>query len=234
MAYGVVVGFYVASVVLAFGIEARPGRVSSTNPWLELRAGFAYMRANSTIVSIMMLAFLANLTAFPISHGLLPVVARDVYGLDENGLARLVALLALGAVIGAVITATLFRNVRLGRVVVVMILTWHVLIFALGQTTNVWLGGCLVFFVGAAQTLAMVSMSVLLLGIAEPAFRGRVSGVRMLAVYGLPMGLIGGGALIERFDVATTFSVFALVGIVGTLLIAGYWPHLWRASAYKD
>ena len=55
----------------------------------------------------MFLAFLVSLTAFPLTNGLLPVVARDVYTSDENGLARMVAIFAGGALAGSITMAAL-------------------------------------------------------------------------------------------------------------------------------
>ncbi len=84
----------------------------------------------------------------------------------------------------------------------------------------------LIVFIGAAQSFSMISMSVLLLTTAHEAFRGRVSGVRMLAVYGLPLGLIIGGALIELLGTHVTFTLFTLTGIACTVVIAFRWRVL--------
>ena len=109
-AYGAVVGLYVASVLCVRGITVRRTRPpSSIKPWTELKLGFSYVRRNDLIMAAMSLAFLANLTALPVSHGLLPVVAKDIYRMDENGLARLVAAFAVGALLGSLTTATLLR-----------------------------------------------------------------------------------------------------------------------------
>ena len=53
------------------------------------------------------------------------------------------------------------------------------------------------FAIGFAQSLAMISMGAVLLMVTAPAYRGRVMGVRMLAVYDMPLGLLAGGALIR-------------------------------------
>ncbi|GIT53674.1 MAG: hypothetical protein Ct9H300mP16_08340 [Pseudomonadota bacterium] len=67
-------------------------------------------------------------------------------------------------------------------------------------------GAVMITLIGLAQSFAMIPMSVLLLNTTDEPFRGRVSGIRILAVYGMPMGLILGGALIEWIGVpATTF-----------------------------
>ena len=59
----------------------------------------------------------------------------------------------------------------------------------------------------------MVPMAVLLLETADPAFRGRVMGVRMLAVYGLPLGMLLSGPLVERIGFAWTGTLYSLLGL---------------------
>jgi predicted MFS family arabinose efflux permease len=229
-AYGAVVGLYLASVLLSFGITVRRNRPpSSDNPWAELKLGFSYVRNNASLLPTMCLAFLANLTAIPVSHGLLPVLARDIYFVDENGLARLVASFAVGALLGSLMMATTLGGSRPGRTMIIYLLSWHVLIVILAQVTTALAGMLLLVLIGAAQSYAMISMSVLLLGTAEEAFRGRVSGVRMLAVYGLPVGLILGGTLIELIGVLATFAVFGMVGVVLILAVTVLWPEIWKS-----
>ncbi len=226
VAYGAVVGFYVVSIALATGIAApRPAVRTDAHPWQDLRLGFRYVFETPTILGIMSLAFLVNLTAFPITHGLLTIVARNVFGLDENGLARLVASYAVGALIGSLILAA-YKGSRPGRATVIATLAWYVLLMGFGLTRDPSLGMGLIVFIGAAQSFSMISMSVLLLTTAHEAFRGRVSGVRMLAVYGLPLGLIIGGALIELLGTHVTFTLFTLTGIACTVLIAFRWRVL--------
>lgn len=226
VAYGAVVGFYVVSIALATGIAApRPAVRTDAHPWQDLRLGFRYVFETPTILGIMSLAFLVNLTAFPITHGLLTIVARNVFGLDENGLARLVASYAVGALIGSLILAA-YKGSRPGRATVIATLAWYVLLMGFGLTRDPSLGMGLIVFIGAAQSFSMISMSVLLLTTAHEAFRGRVSGVRMLAVYGLPLGLIIGGTLIELLGTHVTFTLFTLTGIACTVLIAFRWRVL--------
>ena len=75
-------------------------------------------------------------------------------------------------------------------------------------------------------------MSVLLLHSAGERFRGRVMGVRMLAIYGVPIGLLAAGALIPRFGFAATASLYCLIGAALTVAIALYWRDaLWPAGA---
>jgi hypothetical protein len=57
-------------------------------------------------------------------------------------------------------------------------------------------------------------------------------GVRMLAIYGVPLGLLAAGGLIEHIGFVATVSLYCLMGIALTLLIALHWrADLWPRDA---
>jgi len=57
-------------------------------------------------------------------------------------------------------------------------------------------------------------------------------GVRMLAVYGYPMGLLGLGLLVERIGYTATVSAATALGAVVTCLIALRWrASVWQVAA---
>jgi uncharacterized membrane protein len=57
-------------------------------------------------------------------------------------------------------------------------------------------------------------------------------GVRQLAIYGVPIGLLAAGALIERIGFTLTASIYCVVGAGLTGLIAFYWrAALWPVDA---
>jgi len=180
----------------------------------------------------MMVAFMANLTAYPLSNGMLPYVAREVYHVDQTGLSYLVAGFAGGGLIGAVILSLLGPAAMAGRFTIIFALLWYVMLLVLAQMPTLVSGFLFLVGAGACQTLSLVSLSVLLLRTADERFRGRIMGVRMLAIYGLPVGLMASGALIDRIGYVATTSLYAVVGIVSIIAIAiRWWPHLWPASA---
>jgi len=52
-------------------------------------------------------------------------------------------------------------------------------------------------------------------------------GVRSLAVYGLPMGLLISGVIAEWLGIRTALAINAIVGLGGTVLAAVVWRGLW-------
>jgi MFS family permease len=213
-----------------------PGAIPSSprrpSPWHDLKEGLVYVWHTPHLLAAMWVAFLVNLTAYPLTHGLLPYVARNIYQVDQTGLGYLLAGFALGALIGSVALTFAKRLFPLARLMIVSALLWYamLLIFAHMPTA---LGATLILILaGFAQSLSLVPLSVILLRTSDPALRGRVMGVRMLAIYGLPVGLLTAGALIERIGFYTTLMTYGLIGVACIIAIAVYWrSDIWPAHA---
>jgi hypothetical protein len=53
-------------------------------------------------------------------------------------------------------------------------------------------------------------------------------GMRMLAIWGLPIGLLASGPLVESIVYVSTAWVYSVMGLVLTMAITLYWRHaLW-------
>ena len=221
--------FYTFSVFFGLGIRSVPSTLQINkrmNPLTDMRQGMKYIMNSSALQPIMFLAFLVNATAFPFTNGLLPVVARDVYGHDENGLAVMVATFAAGALCGSLLMAAVVKFSRPERFMMLAMIVWHVLLIFFAQTqSNTW-GLPALALIGASVSFCMITMSVVLLTFAKFEMRGRVMGVRMLAVYALPMGMVIGGWLIEQYGVPVTITGYAVVGLLAIALSLFRWPEL--------
>jgi predicted MFS family arabinose efflux permease len=235
-AYVGVTFFYAASVLLGLGISSiKPGvAIKHVNPIADLKDGVRYMMKSPVIQPIMFIAFLVNLTAFPLTNGLLPVVARDVYGSDENGLARLVAVFAIGALAGSLAMAALVKSRRPERFMMFAMVLWYVLLILFAGTESNSVGLPLLALIGASISFSMISMSVVLMTFTRFEMRGRVMGLRQLAVYGLPVGLIAGGWLIERYGVQAAITGYAVGGLIAAGLAVLKWPSLLTGFSQAD
>ena len=79
---------------------------------------FRYVKKEEVILALLLMAFLVNLTGYPLNQGLLPVFARDVLGTGSTGLGQLLGAYSAGAFIGSIVIAGLPRVQRLGRMMV--------------------------------------------------------------------------------------------------------------------
>jgi hypothetical protein len=75
-------------------------------------------------------------------------------------------------------------------------------------------------------------MVTLLLRTSDVQFRGRIMGIRMLAIYGNLPGLLISAPLIARFGYPLTATLYCAIGIVFMTAIAVRWrSDLWRLDA---
>ena len=236
-AYVAVTIFYAISLLLTFGVSSvktitcRKNDTINRSPLMDLKDGLRYVWRTPTLLAAMWFAFLVNLTVFPVSHGILPFVAKEIYNIDENGLSHLVASYATGALIGSITMAILPIRSFPARFMVCNIFFMHIVILFLGQVETKVAGQLILAAAGFIQSLAMISMAVTLLNITDKKFRGLVMGVRMLAVYGLPVGLIGSGLLIQSFGYSNTVTLYGVGGFIISCVIAFKWrQHLWWSS----
>jgi predicted MFS family arabinose efflux permease len=206
--------------------------VQRPSPWRDLGEGIAYIRRTPHLLAAMWLACLVNLCAFPLSNGLLPYVARSVYHTDQTGLGYLAASFASGAVIGSITLSLTASRMRPGRMMIVFSAGWYLMLLVFAQTHTLASGMLTLFVTGFVQSLSMLPLTVLLLRTTGDKFRGRVMGVRMLAIYTLPLGLLAAGTLVEYIGFAATATLYAVVGLACVALIAILWrAHLFRADA---
>jgi hypothetical protein len=100
------------------------------------------------------------------------------------------------------------------------------------QMQSLGAGIVMLLLAGLAQSLGMVSMAAMLLRSSEERFRSRVMGIRMLAIYTLPLGLLASGPLIEHFGFRAMATAYCMVGLVFTLWIGIRWHrHVWHSAA---
>jgi len=237
LAYVAVCAVYVASLLLSLNVGIKRVRVLGEDaivlsPLKALRQGFVYVWSTPDVRAATLLAFLMNFAAYPIVGSLLPYIARDIYGIDQTGLGWLIASFAGGALLGSIALSTHGARIRPARTMIVCALLWFSLNLVFSWIAAPRWGEGLLVVTGLVQSFCMVPMAVILLRTADPAFRGRVMGVRMLAVYGLPLGLLLSGPLIEHIGFSLTGTLYSAIGIVFTLMIAMRWrAHLWRPNA---
>jgi hypothetical protein len=240
LTYVFVTLFYVVSLALTFGVSRRmpvpgpgvmapPPSVPVASGWGELKAGLLRVARAPELLAMMLLAFLINLTAYPVSGGLLPYAAQRVYHVEATGLGLLVASFALGGLLASIMMVVTGGPRHAERATLVGTAVWYALLLGFGHLETMTAGLITLFLAGFMQNVAMIAMTAVLLAAAGEGFRGRVMGVRMLAVYGLPLGLIGAGFLIDRIGYPATITISAALGLVCTGLIG----LRWRASMWR-
>lgn len=197
----------------------------------DLKEGVVYAWSGPGMRAALCVAFLANLTAFPLTNGLLPYVARDIFMTDQTGLGYLSASFAVGSLIGS-ITLSLAGAVRIARLLIGSTLAWYVMLLVFVEIRTIPVAMACLVLAGMAQSMSMISAAVILMRAASAHLRGRVMGVRMMVIYGLPIGLLAAGSLIDLIGYSATGTLYAAAGFLAMVAIALRWrADLWPVQA---
>ena len=213
-------------------VAAAPDATARPSPWRDLKEGLAYVWHTPFLRLLMFLAFMLNVTSFPLTYSLLPYVAKEVYHAGQTGLGYMVASVGAGALVGAAVLSRYGSFIRPGRMMMIASAAWYAALLALAQTPHLAAGIPVLVLVGWMQATSQVPMAALLLRTADERYRGRVMGMRMLAIYGNIPGLLLSAPLIAHFGYSVTATLYCAIGLAFVLLIAVRWrAHFWRLEA---
>ncbi len=238
-AYTVVVSFYISSFVLTMkaggGEPKRRSGVQQATPWRDLREGLSYVWQAPQLRAAMLVAFLLNLTAFPLFNGLMPYVAKVVYGADQTTLGTMVAAAATGSLTGSIIMSRFGSAFRPARAMLIFSIAWLLVLLVFTQTTHPEAGIPALILAGCMQTMGLIPINALLLRTSDERYRGRIMGLRMLAIYGNLPGLLISGPLIATFGYGLVAGGYCLLGITVIAWIGTRWRgHIWNAKALAN
>jgi len=240
-AYTVVASFYAVSVMLtlkganpeaALRSAVAAAKIERASPWGDLRAGIAYVWTAPLLFASMCLAFLLNCTAFPMMNGLMPVMAKEIYHTDQTGLGYLVAAGGFGALMSAVVMGRIGHAVRPARTMIIFSAGWYLSLMLFVQTAHLAAGIAFLILAGLSLGLSQIAMATMLIRNSDEQFRGRIMGMRVLAIYGNIPGLLLAGWLIQRIGYPLTATSYCLCALVLIVIVAARWrAQLWRRGA---
>lgn len=189
--------------------------------WNELKEGFAYVKTNRLLLSVMGLAFFLNFFINgPLAMGI-PILVKDVLKENALGLTVLEVSIGIGALVGAGLM-TLFKKLkRPGLVVLVSLLIQTISFALLGLIESLYVGAVLLFITGMLIQVVNIPIFTAIQAKTDPAMLGRVLSMLMTTATGLvPISflvtslLVGAGIPISTIIVVSGLAVF-IVSVLG-------------------
>ena len=180
-----------------------------------VRRALAYVRHDSQLRTILGVVAVVSTVGFNF-HVLVPLLASDQLGVGPEGFGLLSASFGLGALAGALTTAT-FRRAS-WRLFTTGATGFGVLALALAPVTDAVLAGVLLFAVGVSFTLFTANANALVQLGSPDILRGRMIALYLFAFVGLaPVGGLLTGWLAE---LGGTELAFAVAGVTSLATIA--------------
>ncbi|UOD50720.1 MFS transporter [Orrella daihaiensis] len=237
--YILILTMYVISLSLSFGVAGRDAASiaakAPTSVMQDLKLGIQYVWHNPALKGCFMLAFWVNVFAYPLALGLLPYVVNNVFEAKETLLGVLGAAYAFGSLLGSILMSSNRIAMGAGRLMILAGIGWFAggVVFAVNDM--VIIGVVLLVVVGAMQSLCVTPLAAVMLRATEPQYRGRVMGMRILAILGLPLGLMLSGPLIDWFGFAWTWGLYSATGVACAASMIWVWrDSLWQKTCLAN
>jgi MFS family permease len=223
--YFTMTGMYIMAVVFISRMPVtETATIGGRSALADIRAGFGYIRQETTIFLLLVINLLIVLLSMPYLM-LLPVFTEDVLKVGATGLGILVSVSGIGAIAGSIVLASLPSRKRgLMLIASAMVLGLALTGFAFSSTLAFSL--VLIFLVGVGQTGRLTLSNALLQYYVADAYRGRVMSVYMME-FGLASFAVFLAALLsEGVGVQWAVGSFAIVLIFMAILMLIFMPRI--------
>ena len=228
--YAVIVVLNSLGGVLALSIGSI--RTTQSREDSVLRAmleGLRYVKGQQVLWAMLVLGVIINFTGWPLHTSLMPIFARDVLGTDSAGLGILMSTFGIGALIGSSVLASVRNLKSAGRLLILSVIAWHATMLAFSASSSFYLSLSILLLTGMAFSSTQVMMLTVILRTTLPEFRGRVLGLRSMAIYAYTFGSLNSGAIAGAWSAPLAASINGALGIVLVGTLAFFTPKLRRA-----
>lgn len=187
--------------------------------WLELVEGFRYVSKRPRVFSLLLLSAVNSLFGAPY-FAMVPIFARNIFHLNETGLAWMLSTAGSGALCGALLVAYLGDFRRKGWLVLGGAMAFGVSVAMFALSTRLVLSLTFLFALGFALVVSVATTNTLLQKLVTDQMRGRVMSMFVLSFMGtMPIGNIAAGAASHRFGAPHTLAFGGVVvAIVATAI----------------
>ena len=218
---------YVIICILYIGalLTIYPINIHSTNQqnlilYKELLSGITYLTNNKTLISLISFAALVNFTVLTMPNAYLPFISKNILNGDANDFALLISFTSIGSLIGSIIISVNNFSNTPGKFLIIFIFIWHILMLGTSLFTIKIIIICILILFGISSSITMVNMSILILSITDRNMIGRIIGIRQLAIFTLPIGLIISGYMIDKTGIISSIQIMSIIGIFISIILS--------------
>ena len=228
-------GFTFLAVIFALTqvhSEGLPRPRSGRSMLQEIGEGLRY--ALRTPLVGLLLATLSMVSLFAINYNVLvPLLARQVLGLEAEGFGALMSALGFGALSGALVMAAQTRSLPPLRNTMLQGLVLCVACLSMAFVSQFWLASVVLFVMGFSQIIFTTSINTTLQLLAPDELRGRVMSLYTLVFAGVaPFGSFLMGSITEVHAAPAGFFVGGGMGLLTMVAILAWW-RFGRTEATK-
>lgn len=216
------VSFAGAAVLVWIIRKSAPARVVDADRHLgrELKEGLVYLWRHKLLRSLCLLLTIVNAVGAGIV-AILVLYVLEVLHLPQAGFGWLVAIYAIGGVLGAFVAPRLSRQLSTSTSLIGAMVLSGVAVVLFGVLSDLAPVAVAAVALGFGSTWWNVVSITLRQRVVPAELLGRVTAVyRMVAFCAAPLGAVGAGFLAHRTDLRTPYLVMGLIQLAATVVSA--------------
>lgn len=187
----------VIGVLLAMKLPPLLGTTRKTSMRKNLMEGIRYVRRDPIILSLVGLATVPSFFGMPYNQ-LMPAFASSILHVGAEGLGVLMSCAGLGALLGALIVASLSKAAPRGLLLLLAIISFGAGLAVFASSQLFALSAAMLIAVGVSSMSYNALNQTFLQTLSEDAMRGRVMSILTVATFGLqPLGTLAVGTVAQ-------------------------------------
>ncbi|SVB33916.1 uncharacterized protein METZ01_LOCUS186770 [marine metagenome] len=218
--YLIICILYIGALLAIYPINIHSTNQQNLILYKELLSGLTYLSNNKTLISLISFAALVNFTVLTLPNAYLPFISKNILNGNANDLALLISFASIGSLIGSIIISVNNFSNTPGKFLIIFIFIWHILMLGTSLFTIKLIIICILILFGISSSITMVNMSILILSITDKNMIGRIIGIRQLAIFTLPIGLILSGYMIDKTGIISSIQIMSVIGIIISIILS--------------
>ena len=195
---------------------------------LDLKTGLDYVVGEKTIIGLACMTVITVILIMPFSSGLMPVYAEEVFHVGPEGLGMLLSAAGLGSLIGTVVLASFARIERPGKTLFILLGGLGILMAMLG-INRTYPGALLLMMLLSGSMMTYFSVSgATVQGILPDKYRGRVTGIYMMAWGLMPVGSLIAGTIANIVGAPLSSLTGSSLIFLGLIIATYYFKGVWN------
>lgn len=212
---------FMALLILQIKIPKRDNRVSRQESIIEnFKGGINYVKSKETTLALILLGMIPALFVMPFINALIPVFNDEVLGNGPKGLGNLMAMYAVGAMLGTFLLASLRNFHHKGQLLIGAAIASGCTLMVFSYTYWMPLSMFVLFLSGAAHMIYMATNNTLIQLTTPAEYRGRVLSLFFLDHALTPLGSLFAGYLAWQYGSPFAFAVGGTIAASMVVLMA--------------
>lgn len=205
-----------------------PAHVKGLRPSYNLASimdAVKFVKRSTIISSSILLDFAA--TFFASATTLLPIFAKDILGVNAQGLGALYAATSAGGVLAGLVLSTFTRLQHQGKIIIGATLVYALATIGFGLSKSFYLSLFFLALVGAGDMTSTILRNTIRQALTPDHIRGRMVGINILFAQGGPkLGDAEAGIIAALASAPFSMVIGGIGTIIATLIIATAIPKL--------